>query len=75
MLVYILRSLKQTEKGEELLHYLLTRLKRWVNTILLPSALIVLISGVAMIVQFNRETLPFYLLFMEQFGYQSDGYI
>lgn len=65
---FLLRSL--VKQGSQIDHFtiVIKRIRLWVNVGVLPSALIVLLTGVGMILQFNRDSLPFYLQFMEQFG-------
>ncbi|MBU9721271.1 MULTISPECIES: hypothetical protein [Bacillaceae] len=65
---YLLRSLVNSEKGMENYTFILNRIRLWVNAGILPSAVIVLITGTLMILQFNRDSMPFYLMFMEQAG-------
>ncbi|QKS73133.1 hypothetical protein FLK61_23560 [Paenalkalicoccus suaedae] len=65
---YLLRSLVKSSYGLENITPVLARIRRWVNIGMVPSAIVVMATGVFMIIQLNRETLPFYLLFMEQAG-------
>jgi putative copper export protein len=55
-------EIHKTEEG------IIRKIVRFVNTGVLPASGIVLVSGVYMILQFNRETLPLYLSLMEQAG-------
>jgi putative copper export protein len=55
-------EIHKTEAG------IIRKIVRFVNTGVLPASGIVLVSGVYMILQFNRETLPLYLSLMEQAG-------
>lgn len=65
---FLLRSLVKSGKGMENYSFVINRIRLWVNYGMNPSALIVMITGVMMILRFNRDTLPFYLTFMEQAG-------
>lgn len=65
---FLLRSLIKNNESLEKYTFVISRIRLWINGGVIPSALIVLITGVLMILQFNRENLPFYLIFMEQAG-------
>jgi len=66
---FLLRSLIKNKEDElEQYTFVIKRIRLWVNTGVLPSSFIVLITGVFMILQFDHDTLPFYLKFMEQAG-------
>jgi putative copper export protein len=65
---FLLRSL--VRKGESLERHslIVEKIRRFVNFGILPGLVIVLVTGVIMILQFDREHIPFYLTFMEQAG-------
>jgi uncharacterized membrane protein len=64
----LLRSLAKKEQLLDQHQGLLISMNRFVNRGVIPSSIIVLLSGVYLIMQFNRGDLPFYLTFMEQMG-------
>lgn len=61
---YVLNKLLHSEAIKPVLQLVFT----WINRVVHLSAFAVLISGVYMIMQFDRGSLPFYLIFMEQLG-------
>ncbi|WP_280770428.1 hypothetical protein [Salipaludibacillus daqingensis] len=65
---FLLRSLVNQKEPIETYSFVIKRIRLWVNTGVFPSSFIVMITGVLMILQFDRDTLPFYLQFMEQAG-------
>ncbi|UTR08644.1 hypothetical protein MM300_11800 [Evansella sp. LMS18] len=65
---FLLRSLVKKGEGLDNHSFILEKIRRWVNLGILPGLFIVLITGVFMILQFERESMPFYLSFMEQAG-------
>lgn len=63
----LLRSLVKS-KQVEAQSSIVNQIRRWVNIGIIPSGLIVLVTGVLMIVQFSRDALPMYMILMEQIG-------
>lgn len=64
----LLRALVKNEESIDRQKSLLMRMSRFVNRGVIPSSIVVLLSGVYLIMQFSRSDLPFYLSFMEQMG-------
>lgn len=63
----LLRSLAKQKTVEQ--HSLvITKIDKIVKRLIHPSALAVLISGVLLILPYNRESLPLYITLMEQAG-------
>jgi putative copper export protein len=65
---YLLKTLVNHEKRLEDYSPVIKRIQKWVMMGVLPSLLLILLSGVYMILQFNRDTMPLYLTIMEQGG-------
>ncbi|PYZ94802.1 hypothetical protein CR194_04545 [Salipaludibacillus keqinensis] len=65
---FLIRSLVKGEETEETYTPVMNKIRLWINVGVLPGAVIVMLTGVYMILQFNREALPFYMIFMEQAG-------
>ncbi|NJP36117.1 hypothetical protein [Alkalicoccus luteus] len=65
---WLLRGMAQQEELAETEKRQIRRITKFVNLGVLPAAGIVLFTGVYMILQLNRETLPLYMLVMEQAG-------
>ncbi|MFC4736787.1 hypothetical protein ACFO4L_09345 [Bacillus daqingensis] len=65
---WLLRGMVQQGELAEAEKRQIRRMTRFVNLGVLPAAGIVLMTGVYMILQLNRETLPLYMLVMEQAG-------
>ncbi|WP_444685323.1 hypothetical protein [Alkalicoccus luteus] len=65
---WLLRGMAQQGELAEAEKRQICRMTRFVNLGVLPAAGIVLMTGVYMILQLNRETLPLYMLVMEQAG-------
>lgn len=65
---YLLRGL--AKDGEKLKDYSLVikKIQRWVMFGIQPSLMVILLTGVYMILQFNRDSLPLYLTLMEMGG-------
>ena len=64
----VLRALTKVDLPKESRKALISRIQGWVTYGIIPSAIFVLISGLYMIMQFERSGLPFYFSFMEQAG-------
>ncbi|SER89862.1 hypothetical protein [Salisediminibacterium halotolerans] len=65
---YLLRSLVSSENSLDTYTSVVNKIRIWINAGVLPGAVLVMLTGVFMILQFDRANLPFYLLFMEQAG-------
>ncbi|RDW15875.1 hypothetical protein [Oceanobacillus chungangensis] len=68
VLGYLLKSMINQEKSLTDFSPLIKRIQSWVTIGVLPSLLLILLSGTYMILQFNRDTMPLYLTIMEQGG-------
>ena len=64
---YLLKILTKN-KGLKDFSVIIKRMQKWVMVGVLPSLLLIFLSGTYMIFQFNRDTMPFYLSIMEQGG-------
>lgn len=65
---YLLKSLVKDERKLEDFAPITKRIQKWVMMGVLPSLVLILLSGVYMILQFNRDSMPLYLTIMEQGG-------
>lgn len=65
---YLLKSLVKDERKLADFTYVTKKIQTWVMVGVLPSLVIILVSGIYMILQFNRDTMPLYLTIMEQGG-------
>lgn len=65
---YLLRGLIKNHRKLEDFTPVVKRIQKWVKIGVVPSLVLVLISGVYMILQFNRDSMPLYLTIMEQGG-------
>lgn len=65
---YLLRSLANDERKLEDFAPVIKRIQKWVMVGVLPSLVLILLSGVYMILQFDRDSMPLYLSIMEQGG-------
>ncbi|MHA6250433.1 hypothetical protein [Oceanobacillus sp. CAU 1775] len=65
---YLLRGLVKNVSKLEDFSSVIKRIQKWVMLGVLPSLVVILLSGVYMILQFNRDSLPLYLTLMEQGG-------
>lgn len=68
VLGYLLKSLTYQEKAIASFSPIIKKIQRWVMVGVLPSLVLILLSGTYMILQFNRDTMPLYLTVMEQGG-------
>lgn len=64
---YLLKILTKN-KGLKDFSVIIKRMQKWIMVGVLPSLLLIFLSGTYMIFQFNRDTMPFYLSIMEQGG-------
>ncbi|GAA0465427.1 MULTISPECIES: hypothetical protein [Alkalibacillus] len=64
----LLRSLAKSEEELKKHSLVIEKLRRMINWVVLPSGIVVMLTGVYMILQFNRDTLPLYLKLMEEIG-------
>lgn len=65
---YLLRGIAKNERALTNFAPVIKRIQKWVMWGVLPSLTLILLSGVYMILQFNRESMPLYLTIMEQGG-------
>lgn len=65
---YLLKSLVKDEKKLVDFAPVMRRIQKWVTRGVIPSLVLILLSGVYMILQFNRDSMPLYLTIMEQGG-------
>jgi uncharacterized membrane protein len=65
---YLLRSLANEERKLADFSPVMKRIQKWVMRGVLPSLVLILLSGVYMILQFSRDSMPLYLTIMEQGG-------
>ena len=64
---YLLKIMTKN-KGLKDFSVIIKRIQKWVMVGVLPSLVLIFLSGTYMIFQFNRDTMPFYLSIMEQGG-------
>lgn len=64
---YLLKTLTKDKKLKDF-SVVIKRMQKWVMVGVLPSLLLILLSGTYMMFQFNRDAMPFYLSIMEQGG-------
>ena len=65
---WLLRSLSKERGKLKSFAPVLRRIQSWVMWGVIPALLVIVLSGVYMILQFERDTLPLYLTLMEQGG-------
>jgi len=65
---YLLKSLVKDERKLADFAPVIKRIQKWVMMGVLPSLVLILLSGVYMILQFSRDSMPLYLTIMEQGG-------
>ncbi|SDO17213.1 hypothetical protein [Alkalicoccus daliensis] len=65
---FLLQSLVREDEPMKNYRSVINKIRIWINYGVLPGAVVVMLTGVYMILQLNRETLPFYMIFMEQAG-------
>lgn len=65
---YLLKSLVKDERKLADFAPVIKRIQKWVRMGVLPSLVLILLSGVYMILQFSRDSMPLYLTIMEQGG-------
>lgn len=68
MLGFLLKGLIKEANHLKDYGMVIQRIQKWVMLGVLPSLVLVLLSGTYMILQLNRDTLPLYLTVMEQGG-------
>lgn len=68
VLGYLLKTVINQEKSLVGFSPIIKRIQSWVMLGVLPSLVLILLSGTYMILQFNRDTMPLYLTIMEQGG-------
>lgn len=65
---FLLKSLVKDEKTLADFAPIIKRIQKWVMMGVFPSLVLILLSGVYMILQFSRDSMPLYLTIMEQGG-------
>lgn len=65
---YLLKSLAKDQRHLESFAPVVRRIQKWVMVGVIPSLTLILLSGVYMILQYNRDSMPLYLTLMEQGG-------
>lgn len=65
---YLLKSLAKDKRNLANFAPVMKRIQKWVMMGVIPSLVLILLSGVYMILQFNRDSIPLYLTIMEQGG-------
>lgn len=65
---YLLKSLVKDERKLADFAPVIKRIQKWVRMGVLPNLVLILLSGVYMILQFSRDSMPLYLTIMEQGG-------
>lgn len=65
---FLLKSLVKDEKTLADFAPIIKRMQKWVMMGVFPSLVLILLSGVYMILQFSRDSMPLYLTIMEQGG-------
>ena len=65
---FLLKSLVKDEKKLADFAPIIERMQKWVMMGVFPSLVLILLSGVYMILQFSRDSMPLYLTIMEQGG-------
>ncbi|MBC5638682.1 hypothetical protein H8S33_18065 [Ornithinibacillus sp. BX22] len=65
---YLLKGLAKDERKLVDLAPVVKGIQRWVMVGVLPSLALILLSGVYMVLQFNRSSMPLYITIMEQGG-------
>lgn len=65
---FILKSLAKDEKKLADFAPVMKQIQKWVMLGVLPSLVLILLSGVYMVLQFNRDSMPLYITIMEQGG-------
>lgn len=65
---YLLRTIASQDKNINSFSAIIKKIQKWVMIGVIPSLVLIVVSGSFMIFQFNRETLPLYLSLMEQGG-------
>lgn len=65
---YLLKSLVKDERKLADFAPVIKRIQKWVMMGVLPGLVLILLSGVYMILQFSRDSMPLYLTIMEQGG-------
>lgn len=64
----LLKSLANDEGNLTDFAPVVKRIQKWVMLGVIPSLVLILLSGVYMILQYNRDSMPLYLTIMEQGG-------
>lgn len=65
---FLLKSLVKDEKKLADFAPIIERMQKWVMMGVFPSLVLILLSGVYMILQISRDSMPLYLSIMEQGG-------
>lgn len=65
---YLLKGLVNDERKLADFAPVMKRIQKWVKMGVIPSLVLILLSGVYMNLQFNRDSMPLYLTIMEQGG-------
>ncbi len=65
---YLLKGLVNDERKLADFAPVMKRIQKWVRMGVIPSLVLILLSGVYMNLQFNRDSMPLYLTIMEQGG-------
>lgn len=63
-----IKTLANQEKSLNDFSPVIKKIQKWVMIGVIPSLVLILLSGSYMIFQFNRDTMPLYLSLMEQSG-------
>lgn len=65
---YLLRGLAKGTVNLDTFAPVVRKIQKWVMFGIIPSLILIMTSGIYMIMQFNRDTMPLYLTLMEQMG-------
>lgn len=65
---YLLRGLAKGAVNLDTFAPVVRKIQKWVMFGIIPSLILIMTSGIYMIMQFNRDTMPLYLTLMEQMG-------
>lgn len=68
VLGYLLKTLANQEEALVDFSLVIKKIQKWVIIGVIPSLVLIILSGTYMILQFNRDTMPLYLTIMEQGG-------